>query len=96
MTVMAMTLLRAWAVQSGASFDIFGDVFGDILGTGPGAVAALPCSAGDLRYTLDLTLEEAVFGIEDYPGPTPYWVRCLQWFWCKAGSAPKTCQTCNS
>ena len=51
----------------GASFsDIFGDVFGDIFGgAGPGGAGRSSVHRGsDLRYTLDLTLEEAVFGIE--------------------------------
>ena len=53
--------------SSGASFsDIFGDVFGDIFGgAGPGGGGRSSVQRGsDLRYTLDLTLEEAVFGIE--------------------------------
>jgi molecular chaperone DnaJ len=44
----------------GPSFsDIFGDVFGDIFG---GRGGAQSYRGADLRYNLDLTLEEAVFG----------------------------------
>ena len=52
----------------GASFsDIFGDVFGDIFGGGRGGAAPAPAARGrgaDLRYNLDLTLEEAVHGTD--------------------------------
>ena len=47
---------------SGESFsDVFGDVFGDIFGGGGRARGGVQRGA-DLRYNLDLTLEEAVGG----------------------------------
>ena len=47
----------------GADFsDIFGDVFGDIFGGGRGRQRA--SRGADLRYNMDLTLEEAVRGVE--------------------------------
>lgn len=54
---------------SGADFqDIFGDVFGDIFGQtrsgGPRGGARRPQRGADLRYSLNLTLEEAALGTE--------------------------------
>ena len=106
MTAMAMMLLRVeWAVPAGgfhgggASFsDIFGDVFGDIFGgAGPGGAGRSSVHRGsDLRYTLDLTLEEAVFGIEKTIR-VPRLAECdtCHGSGAKPGSSPKTCQTCN-
>ena len=50
--------------HGGDSFsDVFGDVFGDIFGGGGGGRSQVTRGA-DLRYNLDLTLEEAVSGME--------------------------------
>lgn len=51
---------------AGAGFgDIFGDIFGDLFGAGFGGQRRQrPTKGNDLRYDLDLTLEEAVFGTE--------------------------------
>ena len=47
----------------GGSFsDIFGDVFGDIFGGGGGRGRGGPQRGSDLRYTLDISLEDAVRG----------------------------------
>ena len=47
----------------GADFgDIFGDVFGDIFG-GRGGGRRGPARGSDLRYNMELTLEEAVRGV---------------------------------
>ncbi|WP_413576363.1 DnaJ C-terminal domain-containing protein [Bdellovibrio sp. HCB290] len=56
--------------QGGDPFqDIFGDVFGDIFGgraggAGPGARARRPQKGTDLRYTLNVSFEEAAVGTE--------------------------------
>ena len=43
--------------------DIFGDVFGDIFGGGRGQTRRSSAQRGsDLRYEINLTLEQAVFG----------------------------------
>lgn len=42
--------------------DIFGDIFSDIFGMGGGRARAR--SGADLRYVLELDLEEAVFGVD--------------------------------
>ncbi len=44
--------------------DIFGDVFGDIFGGGRGGGRSRAFRGSDLRYNLDLSLEDAVFGTE--------------------------------
>ena len=85
----------------GASFsDIFGDVFGDIFGgagqSGQGRGRSSVQRGSDLRFTLDLLLEEAVFGV-DKTIRIPRLAECEKCHGsgAKAGSSPKTCQTCN-
>ncbi|MCK4841284.1 MAG: molecular chaperone DnaJ [Methylococcales bacterium] len=77
--------------------DIFGDVFGDIFGGGGGGRRRSHVQAGsDLRYNLDLTLEEAVGGTEATV-IVPVLVSCEE---CKGsgakkGSSPVTCTSCQ-
>ena len=47
--------------QGGSFSDIFGDVFGDIFGGGGGRRQG-PQRGSDLRYTLEVSLEDAVRG----------------------------------
>ena len=83
--------------QGGDFGDIFGDVFGDIFGGGrrrggPGGAAR----GSDLRYSLELSLEDAVNG-------TTVKIRIPTWASCdscngsgaKKGTSPKTCGTCH-
>jgi molecular chaperone DnaJ len=78
----------------GGSFqDIFGDVFGDIFGGRGGRRSG---RGTDLRYDLDLTLEEAVTG-KDVKIRIPTLVDCQ---FCggtgaKPGTKPKACPTCG-
>jgi molecular chaperone DnaJ len=80
----------------GASFsDIFGDVFGDIFGGG-GRSRGGPQRGSDLRYTLEIDLEEAVRGTTAKIR-VPTLVTCGE---CtgsgaKKGSTPVTCTTCG-
>ncbi|MGR9087750.1 MAG: molecular chaperone DnaJ [Gammaproteobacteria bacterium] len=74
--------------------DIFGDVFGDIFGGGRTRGGAQRGS--DLRYNLELTLEEAVAGTEAKIR-VPVLVVCSE---CagsgaKKGSSPVICSTCH-
>jgi len=74
--------------------DIFGDVFGDIFGGGRQRSSAQRGS--DLRYNLELTLEEAVAGTEQKIR-IPVLVTCNE---CtgtgaKKGSSPVICSTCH-
>jgi molecular chaperone DnaJ len=80
----------------GANFsDIFGDVFGDIFGSGRGGGSRVHRGA-DLRYNLELSLEDAVAGTS-VKIKVPVRVQCKT---CggtgaKPGSQPKTCSTCK-
>lgn len=83
----------------GASFsDIFGDVFGDIFGGGFAGGGGGPRArrGADLRYNLELSLEEAVQGTS-VKIRVPTSVECTD---CggsgaRKGSSPTTCTTCN-
>lgn len=77
--------------------DIFGDIFGDMFGGGGGGRGGSSVRRGsDLRYNLDLTLEEAVHG-------TTVKIRVPTMVACKTcdgsgaadGSKANTCATCN-
>lgn len=73
--------------------DIFGDVFGDIFGGGRRGGAQ---RGSDLRYNLEISLEEAVAGVEKQIR-IPVLVTCEE---CdgsgaKKGSSPVTCTTCH-
>merc|ERR1711879_452219 len=75
--------------------DVFGDVFGDIFGGGGGSRGG-PQRGSDLRYTLELSLEEAVRGVEKKIR-IPTLVNCgtCDGSGAKPGTSPKTCGTCN-
>lgn len=82
----------------GAGFsDVFNDIFGDIFGGGGGGGRGQSQQRGsDLRYNLELSLEEAVKG-------NTVQIRVPSYSSCKAcngtgarkGSAPVTCTTCG-
>jgi len=78
----------------GASFsDIFGDVFGDIFG---GGGRGRTTRGADLRYTLELDLEEAVKGKTvqiRIPGHTE--CNTCDGTGAEKGSRPEACGTCN-
>lgn len=79
---------------SGADFsDIFGDVFGDIFG---GNRRQRANRGSDLRYNMDLTLEEAVRGVtKEIRIPTLDGCDVCQGSGAKAGSSPDICPTCH-
>ena len=86
------------AAGAGASFsDIFGDVFGDIFGAGRGGAGGQRVYRGsDLRYNLELSLEDAVAGTS-VKIRVPTQVSCDE---CggsgaRKGSSPTTCSTCG-
>jgi len=75
--------------------DVFGDVFGDIFGGG-GRQRSGPQRGSDIRYNLDLSLEEAVASTEAKIR-VPVMVACKE---CdstgaKKGSSPIICSTCH-
>jgi molecular chaperone DnaJ len=76
--------------------DIFGDVFGDIFGAGRRGGRSQVFRGADLRYDLELTLEQAVAG-DSISLDIPAQVECMR---CtgkgaEPGSQPLTCKTCN-
>lgn len=82
----------------GAGFgDVFGDIFADIFGGGrAGGGHAGAMRGSDLRYNLNISLEDAAFGTE-VTIRVPRWSSCepCSGTGAKPGSAPKTCVTCQ-
>ncbi len=79
----------------GANFsDIFGDVFGDIFGGGGGRSRSFRGS--DLRYNMELGLEDAVAGTTvQIKIPTLVGCKTCDGSGAKKGSSPVTCSTCG-
>ena len=80
---------------SGEGFgDIFGDIFSDIFGAG--RQSSRPAQGSNLRYTLDLDLEDAVRGIETEIS-VPRMVGCdeCDGSGARKGTTPTTCSTCG-
>lgn len=75
--------------------DIFGDVFGDIFGGGARQRSSVQ-RGSDLRYNLELTLEEAVGGTEATV-KVPVLVACgdCNGSGAQKGSSPVSCTTCH-
>ena len=76
--------------------EIFGDVFGDIFGGGGSRKRGRAQRGADLRYNLEVTLEEAVSGTE-VKIRVPTQISCTE---CngsgaKKGTTPVTCTTCQ-
>jgi molecular chaperone DnaJ len=81
----------------GANFsDIFGDVFSDFFGGARGGSSrGGPQRGSDLRYTLDLDLEDAVRGTTvTIRVPTLVNCKSCDGSGAKKGSSPTTCSTC--
>ncbi|MBV7299001.1 molecular chaperone DnaJ [Enterovibrio paralichthyis] len=81
----------------GADFsDIFGDVFGDIFGGGRRGGQARAQRGADLRYNMELTLEDAVRGVtKEIEVPTYVSCDSCSGSGAKPGSSPQTCGTCH-
>jgi molecular chaperone DnaJ len=81
---------------SGANFaDIFGDVFGDIFGAGRRG-GSQTSRGSDLRYSLELSLEDAVRGTEvRIRVPTLDTCDTCSGSGARPGSTPTTCRTCG-
>lgn len=76
--------------------DIFGDVFGDIFGGGGQRGRGGPSRGSDLRYTLDLSLEDAVKGTSvKIKVPTLVGCGTCSGSGAKPGTSPVTCGTCG-
>jgi len=81
----------------GASFsDIFGDVFGDIFGGGGGRARSGPQRGADLRYNLEIDLEDAVHGATiKIRVPTLESCEECHGSGARRGSSPVSCTTCG-
>jgi DnaJ-class molecular chaperone len=76
--------------------DSFGDIFGDIFGGGRGRSSGPQVYRGaDLRYNLEITLEQAAHGF-DTTIRVPSWDKCdtCHGSGAKPGTSPTTCTTC--
>jgi molecular chaperone DnaJ len=85
------------AGAGGASFaDIFGDVFGDIFGAGRGRGGSQAYRGADLRYSLELALEDAVKGTEvRIRVPSLETCGTCKGSGAKPGTSPTVCRTCG-
>ena len=88
----------AGAAGMGGFADAFGDIFGDIFGGGRGRSSGPQVYRGaDLRYNLEITLEEAFTGkAETIKIPTSITCEVCDGSGAKPGSKPRTCPTCAS
>jgi len=76
--------------------DIFGDVFGDIFGGASRTRKARVYRGSDLRYELELTLEQAVFGSSiEIDVPTQVACNRCSGTGSEPGSSPVDCGTCR-
>jgi molecular chaperone DnaJ len=82
---------------AGGFGDAFGDIFGDIFGGGRGGRSGGPqvYRGADLRYNLEITLEQAAAGF-DTTIRVPSWDKCdtCHGSGAKPGTQPVTCSTC--
>ncbi|WP_027866580.1 molecular chaperone DnaJ [Massilia alkalitolerans] len=83
---------------AGGFGDAFGDIFGDIFGGGRGRGGGGPqvYRGADLRYNLEITLEQAAHGYETTIR-VPSWDKCdtCHGSGAKPGTQPVTCTTCS-
>ncbi len=80
----------------GSFADAFGDIFGDIFGGGGGRGRGGVYRGADLRYNLEVTLEEAARGCEKQIRiPSMESCDVCNGSGAKPGTQPKTCNTCG-
>jgi molecular chaperone DnaJ len=79
--------------------DIFGEIFGEMFGAAAGGRAGRTrqrARGSDFRYHLELTLEEAAFGVtKTLEIPKPRRCEPCKGSGAKAGTSPRTCPTCH-
>lgn len=74
--------------------DVFGDVFGDMFGRSQRQAG--PARGQDLRYDLEITLEQAYAGAEvEIRVPAAMTCETCEGSGAKAGTSPTTCATCG-
>ncbi len=84
------------AQGAGGFGDIFGDMFGDIFGGQGGGGRQRQRRGSDLRYNMELTLEEAVRGVDkNITVPRMSGCKTCHGSGAKTGSKPTHCGTCN-
>ena len=80
----------------GGFAEAFGDIFSDIFGGGQGRGRSNVYRGADLRYNLEITLEQAARGTETRIRiPTMEACETCHGSGAKAGTHPKTCDTCH-
>ena len=86
----------AGAAGMGGFGDIFSDIFGEIFGGGARGGRSTVFRGADLRYNLEITLEQAAHGFETkirIPGMTA--CETCKGSGARAGSQPQTCPSCR-
>jgi molecular chaperone DnaJ len=80
----------------GGFAEAFGDIFGDIFGGGRGGGRSNAFRGADLRYNMEITLEQAAKGFTT-DIRVPAWDSCetCHGSGAKPGTSPKTCTTCG-
>jgi molecular chaperone DnaJ len=84
--------------SGGSGFsDIFGDVFGDIFGGGgSSSSSSRPRQGASLRYSVTISLKEAVYGVEkEIEVPSIEECTICEGSGNRAGSTPKSCGHCQ-
>ncbi|MHB8535862.1 MAG: DnaJ domain-containing protein, partial [Sulfuricaulis sp.] len=86
-----------YSARGGGNFaDIFGDVFGDIFGGARGRGGAQVFRGSDLRYSLELSLEDAVRGTEvKIRVPAMETCETCKGSGSKPGKSSSICRTCG-
>jgi molecular chaperone DnaJ len=80
----------------GGFAEAFGDIFSDIFGGGQGRGRSNVYRGADLRYNLEITLEQAARGTETRIRiPTMESCETCHGSGAKPGTHPKTCETCH-
>ncbi|MBC3931170.1 molecular chaperone DnaJ [Undibacterium curvum] len=81
---------------AGGFADAFGDIFGDIFGGGRRSAGPQVYRGADLRYNLEISLEQAANGYETTI-QVPSWDECdtCHGSGAKPGTSPVTCTTCG-
>ncbi|HEX3098215.1 MAG TPA: molecular chaperone DnaJ [Usitatibacter sp.] len=84
------------AAGFGGFAEAFGDIFSDIFGGGQGRGRSSVYRGADLRYNLEITLEQAARGTETKIRiPTMEPCETCHGSGAKPGTHPKTCETCH-
>src|SRR5689334_22225328 len=80
----------------GGFAEAFGDIFSDIFGGGQGRGRSTVFRGADLRYNLEVSLEQAARGTETKIRiPTMETCEACKGSGAKPGTHPKTCETCH-